>query len=258
MLYQGISDQIDTGIHENSQLSYHPIGNLIEINRRKSEQLSTMRLVKLNDSRKLLGMATMLDDHKQWILAVASGRVDRVGVLVQAGLVNKSGVRGLIRQYQRAVDKLYKPKGYTEDDIMHSIVMLRLGGARVAEFAHLAFSSPSVTTARRNAIIMPLLISHAKPTILKVESNISAFLDALPGGETARIIHQVLMLDEIAVEKQPRWDDKTDMFFGVCREHANHVPLEFSSKRELDLFCDALDSGEIHFASEVSYQSVLH
>ncbi|KAG6827010.1 hypothetical protein H0H87_005767 [Tephrocybe sp. NHM501043] len=127
-----------------------------------------MRLVKLNDSRKLLGMATTLDDHKQWILAVASGRVDHVGALVQA-----------------AVDKLYKPKGYTEDDIMRSIVMLCLGGARVAEFAHLAFSSPSVTTARRNAIIVPLLISHAKPTILEVELNISAFLDALPGGKTA-------------------------------------------------------------------------
>jgi hypothetical protein len=43
------------------------------------------------------------------------------------------------------------------------------------------------------------------------------------------------------------------MFMGSCREHNHKVPLEFSSERELDLFCDALDNGDIHLASEVSF-----
>ena len=86
-------------------------------------------------------------------MAVASGKVKRVTSLVQAGLTNHAGVRSLIREYERAALKLYRPKGYTEDDIMRSIIMLRLGGSRVAKFAHRSMSLPSVTTARRNTIV---------------------------------------------------------------------------------------------------------
>ncbi len=46
----------------------------------------------LNQTRKLTGKAAALDDHNQWILAVASGRADRVEALVQAGIKQKAGV----------------------------------------------------------------------------------------------------------------------------------------------------------------------
>ncbi|KAG6849113.1 hypothetical protein H0H93_011212 [Arthromyces matolae] len=232
----GIIDRIETGVHENSNLAYHPIGNLMEINRRKAGQVRSLQLVKLNNSRKLLGIAVTLEDHKQWILAVASGRVDRVAALVQAGLRNKTGVRGLVREYERAACKLYKPKGYTEDDIMRSIVMLRLGGVL--------------------CLYQPLTVSVMSPTVLEVEANISAFRHALPVDKERRIVHQVLMLDEIAVEKRPRWDDRTDMIFGACREHGHCVSLEFSSERELDMFSDALDDGTIHLASEATVGAI--
>ena len=101
--------------------------------------------MKLNASQKLLGKACALDEHKQWMMALASGRVDRVASLVQAGLKNKAGIKALIHQYERAAEKLYQPKGYTNEDLMHSIVMLRLGRARVTEFAHHSLSLPSIT-----------------------------------------------------------------------------------------------------------------
>jgi hypothetical protein len=103
-------------------------------------------MIKLNDSRKLQGKAAVLDDHKQWILAIASGCVDRVASLVQAGLKHHAGIRSLILQYEGTADKLYKPKGFTNEDIMQSLVMLRLGGARVAKFAHRSLSLPNLTT----------------------------------------------------------------------------------------------------------------
>jgi len=45
------------------------------------------------------------------------------------------------------------------------------------------------------------------------------------------------------------------MFLGVCREHGHRVPLEFISEKELDIFCDALDNGDIHAACEVRFVS---
>jgi hypothetical protein len=210
VIYQGVIERIERGMKENVLFAFQPVGGLISLLRGRVGQVRAMHLTRLNDTRKLVGKAAALEDHKQWILAVASRKVDRVGALVQAGLKNNAGVRGLIAEYERAALKLYRPRGYTEDDVMRSIVMLQLGGARVAKFAHRSMSLPSPRTARRNTVIRPLTVSPSAPTVEEVESNIVSCLDALGGevqGEqsphngTDKIIHQVLMLDEIATEK---------------------------------------------------------
>jgi hypothetical protein len=264
-IYEGIINRIEHGVHESTPLVYHGVGGLVTAVRRRVDQVQRLRMIKLNDSRKLQGKAAVLDDHKQWILAIVSGRVDRVASLVQAGLKHHAGIRSLILQYERAADKLYKPKGFTNEDIMRSLVMLRLGGARVAEFAHRSLSLPSLTTIRRNTVIRPLLVSPSAPTIAEVEANILICYETLPGSvnttqnrnqgspdlESSLIMHQVIMLDELAAERRIRWDDSTDKFQGSCREHNHKVSLTFSSEKELDLLCDALQNNEVHLASEV-------
>ena len=64
-------------------------------------------------------------------------------------------------------------------------------------------------------------------------------------------MHQVIMLDELTTARRIRWDDSTDKFQGSCQEHNHKVSLTFSSERELDLLCDALQKNEVHLASEV-------
>lgn len=91
-LFAGIIDRICHGTHENTPLMYHGVRALITIVRRKTAQIEELRMSKLNDTRKLLVKAGTLDDHKQWVLAVASGQVDRVASLVQAGLKQKMGI----------------------------------------------------------------------------------------------------------------------------------------------------------------------
>lgn len=270
-LFAGIMDRIQHGAHESLPLKYHGVAGLITIARRKSDQINQLRMSKLNDSRKLLAKAGTLDDHKQWVLAVASGRVDRVASLVQAGLKHRVGIKTLIQQYERAVEKLYKPKGYTQEDIKRSIVLLRLGGARVAQFAHLSLALPSITTIRRQTALPALIVSPSIPSIAEVESNIvscsSSFdsvSEACSGGnaldtdlwrpsDKTRIMHQVLMLDELAVEKRVRWDDLHNKFQGTCREHNHKIPLDFSSEKELDILCEAIQNDEVHLATEVRH-----
>jgi hypothetical protein len=229
-LYTGIMERIRFGAHENIPLAYHGVGGLMTIARRKTDQIEQLRMSKLNDSRKLLVKASTLEDHKQWILAIASGRVDRVASLVQAGLKHRAGIKTIIQQYKRASEKLYKPKGYTKDDIMRSIVLLRLGGARVAEFAHQSLALPSLTTIRRETVLPALLVSPSTPTIVEVEANIVSCYSSFSGGtphecdpwkRPSKIVHQVIMLDELAVEKRVRWDDSHNKFQGTCHKH-NH------------------------------------
>lgn len=105
--------------------------------------------------------------------------------------------------------KLYKPKGYTNEDIIQLIVMLHLGSSHIAEFTHRSTFLPSPTTARQNAVTLPLKVSVGKPTVLDAEENILVSLGPLEGLDTdgCKIKHQVFILDEIAIEKRPRWDD---------------------------------------------------
>ncbi|KAH9010206.1 hypothetical protein EDB83DRAFT_2322517 [Lactarius deliciosus] len=240
-LFAGILNRIRFGTHENVPLIYHGVSALIAITHQKTDQIKQLWMSKLNDSRKLLVKVGALEDHKQWILAIASGWVDRVASLVQAGLKQQVGIKTLIQQYERAAEKLYKPKGFTNEDIMRSIVLLRLGGMRVAQFAHQSLALPSLTTIRHQTVLPALVVSPSTPTIADVEANViscySSFRSvsgSCSGGLTLdsdlwqpsdrikdKIMHQVLMLDELTIEKRVRWDDAHNKFQGTCREH-NH------------------------------------
>jgi hypothetical protein len=247
--------RIVNGTHENAPLAYHGIGGLVSIVRWKTDLVAQLRMSKLNDSRKLLAKAGVLEDQKQLILAIASGRVEQVAPLVQAALKNGAGIGAIIQQYERAAEELYNPKGYTNEDIMRSIVLLRLGGAHVAEFAHRSLALPSLTTIRRNTVLPTLVVSPSAPTLTDIEKNIlscyTTFGTEHSSSSTGKIVHQVLMLDEIAIEKRVWWDDFTNKFQGTCREHNHKIPLEFASEKELDLLCDALEKDDVHLATEV-------
>lgn len=59
------------------------------------------------------------------------------------------------------------------------------------------------------------------------------------------------MFDEVAAEKQIRWDPKTNYFLGVCREHAEKILMEFINEKDMEEVFRCLDEGEIYYAGEV-------
>ncbi|KAN0139589.1 hypothetical protein V8E53_002618 [Lactarius tabidus] len=229
----------------NTPLIYHRVGGLVEVTRHKTEQVWELQLTKLNACQKLLGKATALDNHKQWMMAIASG------------------IKTLIYQYEHL-------KGYSNEDLMHSIVMLRLGGACVAEFAHRSLSLLGITTIRHNTVLLPLTVSPAVPTLVEIEQNITVCHSGLAGingsdnfstnldshTRLGGLVHQVLMFDELAIEQHVHWDDLTNKFLGICREHSNVIPLEFTSERELDILCDVIGKKKVHLAtlSEIPHE----
>ncbi|KAJ7840985.1 hypothetical protein B0H13DRAFT_1466627, partial [Mycena leptocephala] len=76
-VFRGIMQRIGLGIHENTPIIYMPIASLIDTVRKKSDQCRGLKLTKLNVVRKLLGKMAALDEHKQFVMALASGRVER-------------------------------------------------------------------------------------------------------------------------------------------------------------------------------------
>jgi hypothetical protein len=250
---QGVLQRMETGVHENTHLAYHSVGGLVTLVRRKQGEVKALRLRKLNDARKLAGKAVVIDDLKQWVMAVGSGRVERVDRLVRVNLARKGGIRNLLDLYDRAAQQIYHPRNYTEEDELRGLLLWRLGGARIAGIAHRALNLPSLSTLRRRTIIPKLLVSTSVPTVLEIETNVlSCFESIFEILESQQVIHQVLMLDELKAEERPPLDEETNKILGPCREHGKNTSLEFNSEKEVELLLEAIDKGEVHLASEVS------
>jgi hypothetical protein len=112
---EGILTRLEEGVNENLAFSYHSFRGLIEMLHRKNCQIEFYRLRGLNQARKLLSRTTALSDQKRLLMAIASGKVNRVDRLIAIGLAQKKGVRGLLQAYLKAGTGVYKPRSFTEE-----------------------------------------------------------------------------------------------------------------------------------------------
>jgi hypothetical protein len=160
---QGVLQRIETGVHENTRLTYHSVGGLITIVRRKIGEVCALRLRRLNDVQKLARKAVALDDFKRWVMAVSSGKVERVDRLVRINLARKGGIQNLLDLYDCAARQVYHPRNYIEVDDLRGLLLWQLGSARVAEITYHALHLPSLSTLCCHTLIPRLLVSSLSP-----------------------------------------------------------------------------------------------
>jgi len=135
----------------------------------------------------------------------------------------------MLEHIKKAAEGTYHPKGFDEEEELQALLFLCLGGARVADIAHRIFGTPAVSTIRRRTIIPQIAASPSFPTSYEIGCNIlGASVESMQ-----KMLHAVIMFDEISVERRPRWDDKTNKVLGVCREHGQDTNLEFNSEDDL-------------------------
>ncbi|KAK0493957.1 hypothetical protein EDD18DRAFT_1310464 [Armillaria luteobubalina] len=249
-----------TASHENSTLAYQSLGGLTDIVHHKDWQINALNLLHLNLEQKLLGHACALGDCKWLVWQIGHGNYTNVDRLVRVALSRGRGIRGILEMYEAATKGVYHPKSFTEEEEMLAVLFWRLGGIRLAEIAHCALYLPGMTSICGLSTVPPIQPSFGLPTVNEIELNIvSCFESIRPILESLhtlqaqnQVIHMVLMFDEIAVEKRLWWDHKTNLFLGVCREHAHHTSLEFCSSEDMDALLKRIDEGEVHFASEAT------
>ncbi|EDR03397.1 uncharacterized protein LACBIDRAFT_307198 [Laccaria bicolor S238N-H82] len=255
---QGILDRMNKGVHENAHLVYHSVGGLVSIVRRKAEEIKTLKLCRLNDAEKLAGRAVAIDELKQWVMAVGSRKVEWVDCLVRVNLARKGGMHGLLNLYERAAQKLYRPRNYTEEDYLRGLLLWRLGGARLAGIGHSALNLPSKSSLHQQKVLPLLVISPSFPTAQEVKENVkNMFTPIFSVLEAAEdIVHQVLMLDELKVEERPQYDEKSNKIVGICHEHAKNTSLEYASEQEVQLLLESVKKGDIHLAVDVTVGAI--
>ena len=241
------------GVHENAPFVYHGIGGLIDIVHRKSSEIDRLRLHRLNDIRKLAGKEGIIEVHKQMLLALSTQCIPRIDRVLRVGFRNGAGIHTMLSIIKKAGEGTYHPKGFDEEEELQALLLLRLGGACVAGIAHRVFGTPSVSTIRSRTTVPQILPSPSFPTHYEVLKNIAStfegILDMMRASQN--LLHGILMFDKLAIEKRPRWDDKSNKFLGVCHEHGHATSLEFTSEDDLVMLWNELESGKIHLSHEV-------
>lgn len=252
-ILQNINKRIEDGtVSDSIPFSYRSIAQLQATLKHKDKIINFFRLRGLNQARSLVARSHSLAEYKRFMVAIAKGTYGNVERLIRIGLNQRRSISVILRNYYDASKGIYQPKSYTEEEDMKGLLLFKLGGNRVAGIAHRALGLPAVSTLRTRAIMPPLIPSHAMPTVIEVTKNIEACFESIADLlDGKNVVHQVAMFDEIASEKRLRWDEQSNFFLGVCREHGSNTSLEFNSVDDLEELFGSLERKEVHYAAEV-------
>ena len=103
---------------------FQPIGGLVEILRKKNVKLDELWFKQLAMSRTLATWARTVGQYKQLVMAMSKGSVNHLDALLHAAINQGAGVRGIIEVLDRAQKGLYKPKNFTEVEMLHGLLFL--------------------------------------------------------------------------------------------------------------------------------------
>ena len=256
-ILEGIRHRIKEGVKSHTPYHYHSHASLASLARQSMKALDVMHVWHLTLNRKLANKLQVLDKHQQFLLAIGSGKVERVDRLVRSELKQGSSIHKILDDFNDAINRGLRHVNYTEVDEMKQVLNWKMGGVQLAEISHRNSALPSLSTARRRVTVLPLVVSPAFPRVAEILQNLENSFKGI-GSIIAekRVLHQVLMFDEISVEKRPRYDEKTNKFLGLCREHIQNTTSDFNSKEDLETLLDDLDNGVVHLGSEVSNHDV--
>jgi hypothetical protein len=102
----------------------------------------------------------------------------------------------MLEMLDHAQKGLYKPKNFTEEEMLCGLLFLLLGGACVASLAHQSLSGRAVSTLQCGSALVPLSPSVGIPSKDEIQCNLQAAFKCLHGELGCGY---VLMIDEIKV-----------------------------------------------------------
>ncbi|KAI0028022.1 hypothetical protein K488DRAFT_59754, partial [Vararia minispora EC-137] len=253
-----IVSRMDGGIHRNTKWTYHGAGGLLDLLRQKDRQQRNTILLHLNQTRHLTHVEGVLSTHKSILRAIASKRLPNVDQALRVAMRQGMSASAILQVITDISTGKYKPKGFTDDDRRIALVLLRLGGRRALDFAHLALGLPATSTVRAIAAAPPLQASPATPSVEDVTQNVDMAFGPLLRGAAAirRPVHGTVGVDEIATEACLRWNNATNHVLGICREHIGGRARRIDSYEDIEVLVEEVRRKVIHHAVEATVCAV--
>ncbi|KAF6751588.1 hypothetical protein DFP72DRAFT_1135958 [Ephemerocybe angulata] len=257
-IIRGIRDRMNNGAHINMTFAYLGFDELVLALKNKTDQNQFLRFNALNQARSLERKKKGLSMYQRLTVAIASKDIPRVARVIHAGLQRRKGIAGILEKVTEAAQGVYKVKSFSENERMLGTLLWRIGGARVGHILHRALGLPSVGSLRNASVRIPVQPSAGMPTAAEVSKNALNMLEGVIPiiKNDPNVRHAVLMFDELAVERRPRYNQRTNELVGACLEHAHEIALKFETMGDVEEFFRAVDDGDVHLASEATIAGV--
>ena len=255
-IVMGIRHRSIEGAHEKTNWMYLTPAQTRDALKRKTEENNWLKLNSLN-LLKMIGVRNKnLAGWKRLSIAISHENIPRIRSLLAANHRAGASVFKILEDVDRAAHRAYSPKGYDVADYELAFLMYKIGGRATANIAHRALGTPSIDTAKRHVSTSPIIPSPGFPTSAELQANLATCYPKNGVSYPANPIKGITMqVDEIKIQEHLRWEPKSNVILGVCREHGSCCALEFQSVYQADRLLDCLKSKTVHLATEVSVLS---
>jgi len=164
-----------------------------------------------------------------------------------------------LRNYEVSAKGVYHPKNYTKHDKLRALLLWQLSGIHVAQTNHCAQGDPSLTK-QLLSFTSSITPSPGQPTVAEIVSNVKTMFEGVLKvvHNWVKLLHTVIMFNELETEKRIWWDQKTNHFLSVCWEHAHKTSLEFVNKGDMEELFWVIDNDEVHCWHPFSNCSTWH
>ncbi|KDN36505.1 hypothetical protein RSAG8_10801, partial [Rhizoctonia solani AG-8 WAC10335] len=198
------------------------------------------------------------------IAAIASKDVPALSRLIRVALKQEVSVTEIVRRIKAAGESLYNVKSFSIRE--HDIAALAslTGGPRLVRALNIGMGLPGLSTTHCNMDCPRIRLSIYAPNLLDISNNISSVFRPIHNSNTdatsaisppTRKRLWSILIDEVAIERRPRYDSSSDSIAGICRDHASKFDLNAVSSRGLEgirAIQAALEAGHCHRAKEAT------
>ncbi|KAJ6609514.1 hypothetical protein B0H10DRAFT_1813540, partial [Mycena sp. CBHHK59/15] len=248
----------ETGVHPNTPFAFLTFDDAQTLLRKKNDQINGLKLSGLTLAQTLLVRARHLAAHSRLQIAVARGNVPRIHSIVTNCMKNGDSIFTCIEKIGRATNGTFADVSYTRAEHQQLYLLLNLGGRAVAELGQRCFGLPSISTAKHHIATKPLIVSPGVPTKAEMHHNLDTVFpkNYPPPADGSLGPGFQIMVDEIKVEGRMRWDARSNMILGLCREHSSRFDLQFHGMGQAEALHAGLANDAVHLTSEATVIAV--
>ena len=246
-------------IHQTSiKNAYLTINQILLKLKATKESNDELRLTTLNLNRKINRKCRALELNHRIILTVARGDVLRLHQIVNRCINEKRSPGTCLQMIDAAVAGTYRPKGYTEDEILQQVLTFRFGGHRLmhAQNHSELYGAASVRTVKRRMNIPRHITMSSEIVFDIIKANMEHTIfseDFTTDVDRKSKCLWTCQIDDVKAEERVRVEEATDRCVGGCYHfYKEGVSTDLTCEEDFIEIRDALQSGRCHYATELT------